>query len=78
MNYDIEIKNQNSIYQLEFGGVPSTAKQIYKGPTEPVDSNILIWIDTSGTEPISTSQLITADNLRFITADNKDFILKEV
>ena len=57
--------------------IPGGGKiQIYKGDTEPTDSNILIWIDTS-VPPIIGSQLITADNLKFITKDNKAFILKE-
>lgn len=50
--------------------------QVYKGPDEPTDPNILIWIDTSE-EPIIENQLITADNMEFITADNENFIVKE-
>ena len=52
-------------------------KQVYRGPDKPTDPNILIWIDTSGSEPIGGIQFITKDNLEFITANNENFIVKE-
>lgn len=57
----------------------NVSKQIYIGDTEPTDSNILIWIDTSTppTPPIIGTQLITADNLGFYTKNDEVFILKE-
>ena len=58
------------------GGSSKTIKQIYKGPDKPTDPNILIWIDTS-IPPITGTQLITSDNLEFITVDNDIFILNE-
>lgn len=59
------------------GGSGKVVKQIYKGDKEPTDTNILIWIDTSGVTPSTDIQFITKDGLDFITSDNKNFILKE-
>lgn len=58
------------------GGGGSVVKQIYIGDTEPTDSNILIWIDTSSQTTVT--KLITADGYDFITSENEIFILKEV
>ena len=58
----------------------NVSKQIYIGDTEPTDSNILIWIDTSTSPtppPIIGTQLITNDGLEFYTKDNKVFTLNE-
>ena len=55
----------------------SSGTGIYKGDTEPVDSKILIWIDTSGATPSVETQLITFDGLKFITSDDKGFILQD-
>lgn len=60
------------VQRVPSGGI----KQIYIGDIEPTDPNILIWIDTS-IPPIIGTQLITADDLKFITSDNKAFLLKE-
>ena len=54
------------------GGV----RQVDWGDVEPTDPNILIWIDTY-VSPITGTQLITYDNLEFMTADNEAFILAE-
>lgn len=74
---NVELSNEYGIedfgVDVAYGGV----KQIYRGPDEPTDENILIWIDTSGVTPTKT-QLITSDNLEFITANDENFILKEV
>ena len=61
---------------VSLGGGGSGVKQIYRGANLPTDPNILIWIDTS-IPPITGTQLITADNMEFITANNENFILKE-
>lgn len=86
---DFELENELDIedfdlyneYNIEDFGVDvsfaGSKIQIYKGDDEPTDENILIWIDTSGVTPTGT-QLITSDNLEFITANNEKFILKEV
>lgn len=54
-----------------------TVRQVYKGPDEPTDPNILIWIDTSEEPIIIDNQFITADDMEFITANNENFIVKE-
>ena len=61
------------VQRINTGGV----KQVYIGNTEPTDPNILIWIDTSDEPIVIDKQLITVDNMEFITANNEKFILKE-
>lgn len=75
---DFEIENELEIEDFDVAVSFAGGKvQIYRGEDEPTDENILIWIDTSGVTPTGT-QLITSDNLEFITANNEKFILKEV
>lgn len=45
--------------------------QIYRGNTEPLDSNILVWIDTS---IHSRNAMLTADDKVFVTSDDLDFV----
>ena len=52
----------------------SGSAQIYRGDTQPVDSNILIWIDTSTTPVPTDNTLVTSDDKTFVTSDNKTFI----
>ena len=54
----------------------SAINQIYRGSIKPLDPNILIWIDTSGTTPVKKT-LLTENKLTFKTSDDKLFILKE-
>lgn len=76
---DFEIENELEIEDLDVdvAYVGESVKQIYIGNTEPTDSNILIWIDTSEETPITNTQLLTKDNKEFITSNNESFILKE-
>lgn len=60
------------------GGSSKTIRQVYIGDDEPTDPEILIWIDTSGDVPTVGTKLMTSDNKEFITANNENFILKEV
>ena len=51
-------------------------QQIYRGSEEPLNSAILVWIDTEG-EPVVRNAMLTADDKYFITSDNLDFVPKE-
>ena len=61
----------------KFAGGAGGKQQIYIGPDEPIDENILIWIDTSGTTPSTNIQLVTSNNENFITSNDESFIVKE-
>lgn len=77
MQIDIKPPKKNinlGIQRITTGG--GGVRQIYRGPDKPTDPNILIWIDTSK-KPVTGTQLITHDNLEFITADNEAFILHD-
>lgn len=71
---DSKLKSEISNLQEEINNIPI---QVYKGSNTP-DSDVLIWIDTSGESPIVVeNQLTTKDGLEFLTKDNAYFILKE-
>lgn len=73
MNIIDEYGNIGMDVQTGGGG---TKKQIYKGPDEPTDPNILIWIDTSE-EPVVKGRLLTADGEPFITVDGQNFLVAQ-
>ena len=70
---DIVIDEEIELEDIEMDVIrEGTIGQIYKGPDEPTAPNILIWIDT-----FIDNQFITADDMKFITANNENFIVKE-
>lgn len=77
---DVELSNEYGIedFGVDVAYAGSSVKQIYRGLDEPTNPEILIWIDTSGDTPSTNIQLITANDEKFITSDDKNFILKEV
>ena len=80
-NMKVKLLDDNNVNVIipDTQRIPGTGgvKQVYRGEIEPIDENILIWIDTS-MPPVIGSQLITSDDLRFITSDDKGFILEEL
>lgn len=71
-NLEDEIPIEEETVIVNTGGI----KEVYRGSNTP-ESNILIWIDTSGTEPTYETKLLTKNNEQFITSDNKNFVLRE-
>jgi len=76
MKVNINLPKKNIVLGVQRINSGGFTQQVYRGPDKPTDPNILIWIDTSGSIIIE-NQLITADNLEFITANNENFIVKE-
>lgn len=53
----------------------NSGKQIYRGSDQPIDENILIWIDTSA--PTHPNAMLTSEGDWFITSEGEDFVVAE-